>query len=46
VVGKDVLLDVRITKLGRTLAFSEITLRAEGSAETAAHATTVYAIMA
>ncbi|MEV0620737.1 PaaI family thioesterase [Nonomuraea sp. NPDC050404] len=46
VVGKDVLLDVRITKLGRTLAFSEITLRAEGSTETAAHATTVYAIMA
>ncbi|GAA2860710.1 PaaI family thioesterase [Nonomuraea rubra] len=45
VVGKDVLLDVRITKLGRTLAFTEITLTAEGSAETAAHATTVYAIM-
>jgi uncharacterized protein (TIGR00369 family) len=45
VVGKDVLIDVRITKLGRTLAFSEITLTAEGSAETAAHATTVYAIL-
>ncbi|MEV0994781.1 PaaI family thioesterase [Nonomuraea sp. NPDC050202] len=45
VVGKDVLLDVRITKLGRTLAFSEVTLTAEGSAETAAHATTVYAIL-
>ncbi|AQZ60152.1 unnamed protein product [[Actinomadura] parvosata subsp. kistnae] len=45
VVGKDVLLDVRITKLGRTLAFTEITLTAEGATETAAHATTVYAIM-
>ncbi|GAA2203854.1 PaaI family thioesterase [Nonomuraea monospora] len=45
VVGKDVLLDVRITKLGRTLAFTEITFTAEGSTETAAHATTVYAIM-
>ncbi|TYB68396.1 PaaI family thioesterase [Nonomuraea sp. PA05] len=45
VVGKDVLLDVRITKLGRTLAFTEITLTAEGGTETVAHATTVYAIM-
>lgn len=46
VVGKDVLLDVRITKLGRSLAFTEITLTAEGSAEAAAHATTVYALLA
>ncbi|MEV6035881.1 PaaI family thioesterase [Nonomuraea sp. NPDC052116] len=46
VLGKDVLIDVRITKLGRTLAFSDVTLTAEGSAETAAHATTVYAILA
>ncbi|TMR23668.1 PaaI family thioesterase [Nonomuraea turkmeniaca] len=45
VVGKDVLIDVRITKLGRTLAFSEITLTAEGGAEAAAQATTVYAIL-
>ncbi|MEU6710137.1 PaaI family thioesterase [Nonomuraea sp. NPDC046802] len=46
VTGKDVLLDARITKLGRTLAFTEVTLTAEGSMETAAHATTVYAILA
>nr|WP_311132609.1 PaaI family thioesterase [Nonomuraea gerenzanensis] len=45
VMGKDVLLDVRITKLGRTLAFTEITLTAEGDSATAAHATTVYAIL-
>ncbi|MEV4563848.1 PaaI family thioesterase [Nonomuraea sp. NPDC049419] len=45
VVGDDVLIDVRITKLGRTLAFSEITLRAASSPETAAHATTVYALL-
>ncbi|SEG38789.1 uncharacterized domain 1-containing protein [Nonomuraea solani] len=44
VVGQDVLIDVRITKLGRTLAFSEITLRAEGGGDTVAHATTVYAV--
>ncbi|MEV0380841.1 PaaI family thioesterase [Nonomuraea sp. NPDC050643] len=44
VAGKDVLIDVRVTKLGRTLAFSEITLRAEGGDDTVAHATTVYAI--
>ncbi|MGW0808072.1 PaaI family thioesterase [Nonomuraea sp. NPDC002799] len=46
VSGKDVLIDVRITKLGRTLAFSEIALTAEGSNEIAAQATTVYAILA
>ncbi|MFI7699011.1 PaaI family thioesterase [Nonomuraea sp. NPDC049480] len=45
VVGKDVLIDVRVTKLGRTLAFAEITLASEGSTETAALATTVYAIL-
>ncbi|MFG1971976.1 PaaI family thioesterase [Nonomuraea fuscirosea] len=45
VVGKDVLLDVRITKLGRTLAFTEITLTAEGSDEVVARASTVYALL-
>ncbi|GAA3657045.1 PaaI family thioesterase [Nonomuraea antimicrobica] len=45
VMGKDVLLDVRITKLGRSLAFTEITLTAEGATEAAAHATTVYALL-
>ncbi|MEV0158562.1 uncharacterized protein (TIGR00369 family) [Nonomuraea fuscirosea] len=45
VVGRDVLLDVRITKLGRTLAFTEITLTAEGSDEVVARASTVYALL-
>ncbi|GAA3536538.1 PaaI family thioesterase [Nonomuraea rosea] len=45
VAGKDVLIDVRITKLGRTLAFSEITLTAENGSEPAARASTVYAIL-
>ncbi|MFC4112258.1 PaaI family thioesterase [Nonomuraea zeae] len=45
VTGKDVLIDVRITKLGRTLAFSEITLTADGEVEPAARASTVYAIL-
>ncbi|MFG3441993.1 PaaI family thioesterase [Nonomuraea sp. NPDC047897] len=46
VVGTDVLIDVRITKLGRTLAFSEVTLTPDGTAEPAARASTVYAILA
>lgn len=45
VIGKDVVLSVRITKLGRTLAFSTITLTADGATEPAAEATTVYAIL-
>ncbi|SDH31400.1 PaaI family thioesterase [Nonomuraea jiangxiensis] len=45
VVGKDVMIDVRITKLGRTLAFSEITLTVAGGDETVARAATVYAIL-
>nr|BFE31438.1 PaaI family thioesterase [Actinomadura rugatobispora] len=45
VVGRDVLVAVRITKLGRTLAFADVTMTAEGEDEPAAHATTVYAIM-
>ncbi|WP_101788580.1 PaaI family thioesterase [Nonomuraea indica] len=46
VVGADVLIDVRITKLGRTLAFSEVTLTPDGTSEPAARASTVYAILA
>ncbi|WP_327090841.1 PaaI family thioesterase [Nonomuraea sp. NBC_01738] len=45
VLGKDVLVHVRITKLGRTLAFSEITMTADGATEPSAQATTVYAIL-
>jgi uncharacterized protein (TIGR00369 family) len=43
VVGKDVLVTARLTKLGRTLAFADITLTAEGAV--VAHATTVYALL-
>ncbi|MFF5260064.1 PaaI family thioesterase [Actinomadura viridis] len=45
IVGRDVLVAVRITKLGRTLAFADVTMTADGEDEPAAHATTVYAIM-
>ncbi|GAA4876261.1 PaaI family thioesterase [Kitasatospora sp. NPDC048365] len=43
VVGTDVLVTARVTKLGRRLGFIEVTLCAEGEEEPAAHATTVYA---
>jgi len=43
VVGADVLVTARVTKLGRRLAFVDVTLTAEGEQEPAAHATTVYA---
>jgi acyl-coenzyme A thioesterase PaaI-like protein len=45
VVGKDVLVSVVITKLGRTLAFADVTMTADGAADPAAHATTVYALL-
>ncbi|MBB5084618.1 PaaI family thioesterase [Nonomuraea endophytica] len=46
VAGKDVLVHVRITKLGRTLAFADVTLTPDGATDPAAHASTVYAILA
>ncbi|MFI6103640.1 PaaI family thioesterase [Streptomyces sp. NPDC051310] len=45
VAGADVLVDARITKLGRRMAFAEITLTAEGEAGPAARASTVYALL-
>ncbi|MBG0832362.1 PaaI family thioesterase [Planomonospora sp. ID67723] len=45
VTGKDVLVEVRVTKLGRTLAFADVTLTAAGDPSPAAHATTVYAVL-
>ncbi|MFD0277674.1 PaaI family thioesterase [Kitasatospora sp. NPDC127111] len=44
VTGRDVLVHARVTKLGRRMAFLDITLTAEGDDEPAAHATTVYAL--
>jgi uncharacterized protein (TIGR00369 family) len=43
VMGVDVLITARITKLGRTLAFIDIHMTAGGA--TAAHATAVYALL-
>jgi len=46
VAGKDVLVEARVIRLGKTLAFGEIVLRADGDERPAAHATTTYAILA
>ncbi|WP_236243027.1 PaaI family thioesterase [Streptomyces sp. CC228A] len=45
VVGADVLVEVRITKLGKRLAFADVVMTAEGEAEAAARASTVYALL-
>lgn len=45
VTGVDVLVDARVTKLGRRMAFAEITMTGEGSEEPAARASTVYALL-
>ncbi|MFD9790465.1 PaaI family thioesterase [Streptomyces sp. NPDC059070] len=45
VVGADVLVDARVTKLGRRMAFAEITLTAEGAPDAAARASAVYALL-
>ncbi|MGH3390078.1 MAG: PaaI family thioesterase [Actinomadura sp.] len=45
IVGTDVLVTARITKLGRTLAFTDVSMTADGADTPAAHATTVYAIL-
>jgi uncharacterized protein (TIGR00369 family) len=45
IVGQDVLVTARITKLGRTLAFADVDLVGAGDGLLAARATTVYAIL-
>ena len=45
VLDADVLVDARITKLGKRMAFADITMTAEGSDEAAARASTVYALL-
>ncbi|MFD7553225.1 MULTISPECIES: PaaI family thioesterase [unclassified Streptomyces] len=45
VVGADVIVRVRVTKLGKRMAFADITLTPEGSDEPAATASTVYALL-
>ncbi|WP_214320300.1 PaaI family thioesterase [Nonomuraea sediminis] len=45
VIDTDLLVHARITKLGRTLAFCDITLTPADAPDPAAHATTVYALL-
>ena len=45
IVGADVLVTARLTKLGRTLAFAEIAMTPIGGDTPAATATTVYAVL-
>lgn len=45
VIGTDVLVRARLTKAGKRMAFADITMTAEGTEETAAHATAVYALL-
>ncbi|MER5731561.1 PaaI family thioesterase [Streptomyces sp. NPDC002138] len=45
VVGVDVLISVRVTKLGKRMAFADVTLTPDGAAEPSATASTVYALL-
>ncbi len=42
---QDVLVEARVLRLGKSLAFGEITLRGANDGKPAAHATTTYAIL-
>jgi len=46
IAGKDVLVEARVLRLGRTLAFGEVALRAADEDRPAAHGTGTYAILA
>ncbi|WP_330333741.1 PaaI family thioesterase [Streptomyces sp. NBC_00536] len=45
VIGADVLVSVRVTKLGKRMAFADVTMTPEGAAEPSATASTVYALL-
>ncbi|MCX4823815.1 PaaI family thioesterase [Streptomyces sp. NBC_01142] len=45
IAGTDVLIDARISKLGRRMAFADIAMTADGSGDVAARASTVYALL-
>ncbi|MCX5329450.1 PaaI family thioesterase [Streptomyces sp. NBC_00140] len=45
VAGSDVLIEAVVTKLGRRMAFADITMTDAGSGELAARASTVYALL-
>jgi acyl-coenzyme A thioesterase PaaI-like protein len=46
VAKDDALIEARVRRLGQTLAFGEIALRAAGNGALVAHATTTYALPA
>jgi uncharacterized protein (TIGR00369 family) len=46
VTNEDVLVEARVLRLGRTLAFGEVAMRAANSGALAAHVTTTYALPA
>jgi len=45
VSGVDAIVEARVLRLGKTLSFGEVTLRADGREELVAHVTTTYAIL-
>ncbi|MFI6273786.1 PaaI family thioesterase [Streptomyces sp. NPDC050988] len=45
VTDADVLVEAVVTKLGRRMAFADVTMTAEGTEEIAARASTVYALL-
>lgn len=45
VIGRDVLVEARLQRLGRTMAFGEVHCRVDGDGGLAAHATSTYALL-
>ncbi|MDA5284503.1 PaaI family thioesterase [Streptomyces sp. Isolate_45] len=45
VIGADVLIAVSVTKLGKRMAFADVTMTPDGADEPAAKASTVYALL-
>ena len=45
VSGRDVLIEARLQRLGRTMAFGEVHCRIDGNGGLAAHATSTYALL-
>ncbi len=45
VIGKDLLVTATLDKIGRSLAFADVTLTSEGANDPAARASTVYALL-
>lgn len=45
VSGVDAIADARVLRLGKTLAFGEVSIRADGRDDLVAHVTTTYAIL-